>query len=93
MENPKKEEFQPDVVSEIMFKKHHHSLALTIGITIATIGTFSTLGYFADIYFKTDPAFLITAIVIGFPVTQGLIYVALKKHALKKLNNYKNGKQ
>lgn len=84
---------QPNAISEVMFKKHHHSFLLTTGLTLLIAGSLCTAGYYADIYFETKPILLIISIVIGFPITQSIIYVVMRKYALKKLNSYKNGKQ
>lgn len=88
-----KKELEPNAINQVFFKKHHHSFLLTLLITLSISGAFAFSGYLLDQYLNNSkPIAFIILLVIGFPVTQMVIYVVQKKYAIKKLNSYKNGK-
>lgn len=52
--------------------------------TIAMIAITAGGGYYLDQYFGTFPALFIIGLVVGFPLTQLIIYKKVKKFAQNK---------
>ncbi len=58
----------------LMFEGHGRMTLNAAGITVAGVLVAFLIGYFLDRRFETSPLFTIIAVILGFPLTQVLIY-------------------
>lgn len=79
IQSPKKD---PREIAEIMqrlTRQRVHAFFQTTGISLLSIAIFGSIGYALDLYFKTKPALLFTAIGVSFICTQIILVKFYKK--------------
>lgn len=62
-------------LQEVLVGKSHLQITLRVlAITVVTVGGFASLGYLVDTQLDTKPLGMVIGLVVGFPVTQYIIY-------------------
>jgi F0F1-type ATP synthase assembly protein I len=66
-------------LGEVLIGKNHLQITFRVLlITVLTIGILTGLGFWLDTIFDTKPLGMVIGLVIGFPVTQVVIYKKFK---------------
>ncbi len=68
-----------DLSSYVTGANHFRITIRVILITVVVIGSIAAFGWYMDKTFGTKPVGLISGLVIGFPMTQLIIYKTFKK--------------
>lgn len=58
---------------------------LSTGYTIIIVGIIAVSGYYLDHYFETWPTIFIASLIVGYPLSQFLIYQKFRSFAKNKL--------
>lgn len=73
------------IKSTLMFSQHWRISLMVAFISIFSIGLFAYLGYQADLFFDTYPAFLVVGVILSFPVSQFATYKWIKEKYIPRM--------
>lgn len=66
---------RPEKLQNVLIGKNHLQITLRVlAITVVTIGAFAGVGYLVDTQLDSKPIAMVIGLVLGFPVTQYIIY-------------------
>ncbi len=66
-------------LDQMMFSKHWLITYRVMIVTLGTIAAFGIGGYYLDTLLNTKPFWLITGVVISYPIAQLILYKVFKK--------------